>query len=502
MMHWTTFGKLCSSRLILRALVRCNCVGTRLSSSQNSPRVGIVGSGPAGFYTAQYILKHHQTVCVDIFEKLPVPFGLVRYGVAPDHPEVKNATNTFEEVAANPRFRFFGNINIGKDIKAVDLQSIYNAVVFAYGADDDKKLNIPGEDGEGVIPARSFVGWYNGLPAHVSLSPNFDSDTAVIVGHGNVALDVARILLAPLNLLKHTDICEHAIQALEHNKIKRVILLGRRGPLEVAFTIKELREMIRLDGTKPVLNPKDFVNVREQIPNLPRARRRLIELMCKTALDEPAPKEKAQFDQATKDWHLNYFSSPSEVLLDDSNKVKGIRVEKNELVEENNGNLVAKGTGQTHDIDCGMVLRSIGYKSIPLQEGVPFDHRMGVIPNIEGRVVEEAGSPHYVKGLYCSGWVKHGPVGVIVTTMNEAFATAEKIVEDLHAGNINAETASSDVEFVLREKEINFVSYEDYLRIDQEELWRGKQSSKPREKITSTKEMLTYATQNKKLDDS
>lgn len=472
----------------------------RFCSSQAPPRVGIVGSGPAGFYTAQHILKHHPTACVDIFEKLPVPFGLVRYGVAPDHPEVKNATNTFEEVAGNERFRFFGNINIGQDIKAVDLQNIYSAVVFAYGADDDKRLNIPGEEGKGLIAARSFVGWYNGLPAHVSLSPNFDCETAVIVGHGNVALDVARILLAPLKLLQHTDICQHAIDALQNNKIKRVILLGRRGAIEVAFTIKELREMIRLEGTKPVFHSDDFKGVRELIPELPRPRRRLVELMCKTALDEPSAKEKTQYENASTEWQLDFFSSPSEILLDHSNQVTGIRVEKNELIENNDGRMVAKGTGQTYDIECGMVLRSIGYKSIPLQEGVPFDHKMGVIPNIEGRVVEEAGSRQFVKGLYCSGWVKHGPVGVIVTTMNEAFATAEKIVEDLHSSNVN-EGTSEDVGDVLRDKGVDYVTYDDYLRIDQEELWRGKQSSKPREKMTSTTEMLKYASSTKVRDE-
>jgi len=482
--------------------LRCCCHGSqrvaKYSSVQSSPRVGIVGSGPAGFYTAQYILKHHPTAQVDIFEKLPVPFGLVRYGVAPDHPEVKNATNTFEEVARNERFRFFGNVNIGQDLKAVDLQSAYNAVVFAYGADDDKRLHIEGEDGKGVIAARSFVGWYNGLPAHAELSPNLDCETAVVVGHGNVALDVARILLAPLALLEHTDICHHAIEALQNSRVKRVILLGRRGPLEVSFTIKELREMIRLDGTKPVLRAEDFVDIRPKVPEIVRQRRRLIDLMCKTALDEPSPKDSARFDAASKEWHLEFLSSPREILLDDSNNVKGIRIQKNELIENEDGSTVAKATDQTVDIECGMVLRSIGYKSIPLQEGVPFDNKMGVIPNINGRVVQQAGSKELVKGLYCSGWVKHGPVGVIVTTMNEAFATAETIVEDLNAGAVNQETNISDVAELLRGRGVNFVSYEDYQKIDLEEIWRGKQSSKPREKIVDTSEMLNFASHDEK----
>jgi len=293
-----------------------------VSTNSSQPRICIIGSGPAGFYTAQFILKRHNGALVDIFEKLPVPFGLVRYGVAPDHPEVKNATNTFEETARNPRCRFFGNVNVGQDIKAEELRKFYDGVVFAYGADDDKTLGIPGEKSKGVQPARTFVGWYNGLPAHVDLAPNLDCEKAVIIGQGNVALDVARMLLAPSELLQKTDISSHALKSLGDSKIKHIHIIGRRGPLDISFTIKELRELIRLNGVKSYFHRNDFTHIQSLIPELPRQKRRLIDLMCKTALK---PNDETLF---SKQWELNFLRSPVQILTDADNHVRGIKVEK------------------------------------------------------------------------------------------------------------------------------------------------------------------------------
>jgi len=451
-------------------------------------RVCIIGSGPAGFYTAQHILKNYGDVKVDIFEKLPVPFGLVRYGVAPDHPEVKNATSSFEEVAKDERCRFFGNVNIGVDLTANELRQHYEAVVFAYGADDDKKLNIPGEDSKGLLAARSFVGWYNGLPAHADLTPNLDCDTAIIVGQGNVALDVARILLAPISMLKHTDICEHAIEALRNSRIKNVHIIGRRSPLEVAFTIKELREQIKLPNCKPVFNQEHFKELKEEIRNVPRHRKRLMELMYKTAMEPPSLNSEGE----VKKWYLDFLKSPVEVLNDGHNNVRALRMEQNQLVQGDKGVNRAIGTGKMVDLSCGLILRSIGYKSIRVEDGIPFDTRLGVIPNIDGRVVSEAGSKQLVKGLYCSGWVKHGPVGVIATTMNESYATAQNIVHDLQSDD-KVLNDSFDVEQVMNDRGIGFVSFENYEKINSEEIWRGLKCDKPREKITSSQEMLDVA---------
>lgn len=470
-------------------------------SMTTAPRVCIIGSGPAGFYTAQYVLKHHDKAEVDIFEKLPVPFGLIRYGVAPDHPEVKNASSTFEEVAESRRCSFFGNVNVGHDIKANELRQFYDAVVFAYGADDDKRLHIPGEDAKGVYAARSFVGWYNGLPAHADLQPNLNCETAVIIGQGNVALDVARLLLSPTSLLEHTDICSHALAKLETSGIKKVHIIGRRGPVEVSFTTKELREMIRLDGTKPILHKEDFVDVRPKISELPRQRKRLIELMCKTAFDPVTPNEEARRNECIREWELNFLRTPHEILTDDDNNVCGIRLEKNRLVKNKDGGYTPEGTGKWEQFSCGMVLRSVGYKSIKVEEGIPFDVRLGVIPNFDGRVVDAPNSKKILKGLYCSGWVKHGPVGVIVTTMNEAFATGQHIVTDLNEGVLGyseEKMSSADMQTLMSKRGINYVTFEDYQNIDNEEMLRGRENKKPREKITSFNEMLKIAFRDKK----
>ncbi|XP_048467090.1 NADPH:adrenodoxin oxidoreductase, mitochondrial [Rhincodon typus] len=226
-------------------------------------KVCVIGSGPAGFYTAQHLLKYHESSVVDIYEKLPVPFGLVRFGVAPDHPEVKNVINTFSQTAHHNRCSFYGNVTVGKDISIEELKQAYHALILTYGAETNRMLNVPGENLLGVYSARTFVGWYNGLPENKNLNPELSSETVVVLGHGNVALDVARILLSPVDLLKKTDIAGHALEAIAASNVKRVLIVGRRGPLQVAFTIKELREMINLPGTRPLLNPSDFVGLKQ-----------------------------------------------------------------------------------------------------------------------------------------------------------------------------------------------------------------------------------------------
>ncbi|XP_065659693.1 NADPH:adrenodoxin oxidoreductase, mitochondrial isoform X2 [Hydra vulgaris] len=480
-------------------------------------RICVVGSGPAGFYTAQHVLKSNKDIYVDIFDKSPVPFGLVRYGVAPDHPEIKNVCQTFEEIARNPRCTFYGNVNIGQDLRISNLSEIYCAVVLAFGADDDKKLNITGEvclldfkllfkssclykqfpDAEGVVSARSFVGWYNGLSAHANLSVNLDCETAVIVGQGNVALDVARILLAPLKHLEKTDICKHAYDALSKSRIRRVHIVGRRSPLEVSFTIKELREMINLEDTIALFNPEDFKNIEMIVEDLPRQRKRIIDLMCKTATLSQKQFYSSK-DNPLKDkklWSLDFLKNPVKILTS-AHKVTGIRFEKNKLDIKNNIK-VAIGMGVFEDLTCGMVLRSIGYKSIKIDNGIPFDAQLGIIPNINGRVVERVSSKDVVKGLYCSGWVKHGPVGMIVTTMNEAYETAENIIRDMKSGIIQ-DKFDTNVEEYMKLKGIKYVSFDGYKQIDFEEVKRGNLSKKPREKIVSLSEMLDYAFKNNK----
>nr|XP_047920169.1 NADPH:adrenodoxin oxidoreductase, mitochondrial isoform X2 [Anser cygnoides] len=414
-----------------------------LSSRAPAPRVCVVGSGPAGFYTAQHLLKHHDLAQVDIYEKLPVPFGLVRFGVAPDHPEVKS-----------------------------------------YGAEDNRILGIPGENLPGVYSARAFVGWYNGLPENRDLNPDLSCETALILGHGNVALDIARILLSPLDLLRKTDITDCSLAALACSKVKRVWLAGRRGPLQVAFTIKELREMINLPGTQPVLNPADFTGLENAVKDAPRPRKRLTELMIKTALQKPG--EVAAQAAAARQWGLKFQRSPQEVLpTADGRRARGVRMALTRL-EGSGESAKAIPTGDVEELECGLVLSSIGYRSLPLDPAVPFDTQRGIIPNSMGRV---EGAP----GLYCSGWVKRGPTGVIITTMNDSFDTAQSVLEDLRGGMLDVSVSREGfgaVGSILRSRGVRPVSFSDWEKIDAAEVARGKAAGKPREKIVDPQEML------------
>nr|XP_056723322.1 NADPH:adrenodoxin oxidoreductase, mitochondrial [Euleptes europaea] len=457
-----------------------------LSTDELVPRICIVGSGPAGFYTAHHLLKHHRQAQVDIYEKLPVPFGLVRFGVAPDHPEVKNVINTFTQTARSDRCSYYGNVTVGKDITVKELQKAYHAVILSYGAEDNRTLGIPGEDLAGVYTARAFVGWYNGLPENRDLKPDLSSETAVVLGHGNVALDVARILLSPLEILRKTDITEDSLAVLARSKVRRVCLVGRRGPLQVAFTIKELREMINLPSARPFLDPADFKGLGDAIKDVPRPRRRLTELMAKTALEEPGEELAGRWASASREWSLKFLRSPLEVLpATDGKRARGIRMAVTRL--ESSGETVkAVPTGEVEDLLCGLILSSIGYRSLPIDPAVPFEAKQGIIPNNLGRVL---GAP----GLYCSGWVKRGPVGVILTTMNDSFDTAQSVLEDLGSGSLDVSKAKEGFELVrimLQSRGIHPVSFSDWEKIDVAEVARGKLAGKPREKIVDPREML------------
>ncbi|XP_014111257.1 PREDICTED: NADPH:adrenodoxin oxidoreductase, mitochondrial [Pseudopodoces humilis] len=463
-----------------------------LSSPAPAPRVCVVGSGPAGFYTAQHILKHHGGALVDIYEKLPVPFGLVRFGVAPDHPEVKNVINTFTQTAHSERCAYYGNVTVGRDVTVPELQQAYHAVVLSYGAEDNRVLGIPGENLPGVYSARAFVGWYNGLPENRDLKPDLSCETALILGHGNVALDVARILLSPLQLLRKTDITDSSLAALACSKVKRVWLVGRRGPLQVAFTIKELREMINLPGTRAVLDPADFTGLESAVKDAPRPRRRLTDLMIKTALEKPVEMQAAAAGAAAagaaapREWGLKFQRSPQEVLPSaDGRRARGIRMALTRL-EGSGDSAKAIPTGDVEELECGLVLSSIGYRSLPLDPAVPFDSQRGVIPNSSGRV-------EGVPGLYCSGWVKRGPTGVIITTMNDSFDTAQSVLEDLQGGVLDISPSREGfglVESILHSRGVRPVSFSDWEKIDAAEVARGKAAGKPREKIVDPVEML------------
>ncbi|XP_055085481.1 NADPH:adrenodoxin oxidoreductase, mitochondrial [Periophthalmus magnuspinnatus] len=466
-----------------------NGVNVRATSSLSShgPRVCIVGSGPAGFYTAQHLIKAHPDVHVDIYERLPVPFGLVRFGVAPDHPEVKNVINTFTQTAKQSRCSFYGNVNVGQGRYMEELREAYHAVVLSYGAEGNRTMGVPGEHLAGVYSAKDFVGWYNGVPrCRQCLNPDLSCHTAVILGQGNVALDVARILLAPVQMLKKTDITAPALESLAESRVRRVLIVGRRGPLQVACTIKELREMVNLPGTKPEMVAADFDGIAEALKDVARPRKRLTELLLKTALEPPGEKEQQRRNTADRSWGFLFYRSPLEVLPDPSGtRTAALRLAVNRL--EGSGEAArAVLTGEEEVMPCGLVISSIGYKSLPIDPAVPFDPSKAIVPNHMGRVTQAA-------GLYVSGWLKTGPTGVIATTMNSSFDTARSVLEDMGSGALDVSThkpGSNCIRALLDQRGIKPVTFSDWEKIDQVESQRGEAVGKPREKLLTVEEML------------
>ncbi|XP_022445390.2 NADPH:adrenodoxin oxidoreductase, mitochondrial isoform X1 [Delphinapterus leucas] len=449
------------------------------------PGKGRTHRGPPRPYSHCLLPQHHPRAHVDIYEKQLVPFGLVRFGVAPDHPEVKNVINTFTRTAHSDRCAFHGNVVVGRDVTVQELRDAYHAVVLSYGAEDHRGLEIPGEELPGVLSARAFVGWYNGLPENRKLAPDLSCDTAVVLGQGNVALDVARILLMPPEYLEKTDITEAALGALRQSQVKTVWIVGRRGPLQVAFTIKELREMIQLPGTRPILDPVDFLGLQDRIKEAPRPRKRLMELLLRAAVEKPGVAEAARRAPAPRAWGLRFLRSPQRVLPSpDGRRVAGIRLAVTRL--EGVGEATrAVPTGDVEDLPCGLVLSSIGYKSCPIDPSVPFDPKLGVIPNMEGRVVD-------VPGLYCSGWVKRGPTGVITTTMTDSFVTGQILLQDLKAGLLPSgpRPGYAAIKALLGSRGVWPVSFSDWEKLDAEEVSRGQGAGKPREKLLDPQEML------------
>ncbi|XP_022695830.1 NADPH:adrenodoxin oxidoreductase, mitochondrial-like [Varroa jacobsoni] len=454
-------------------------------TTQANIKVCVIGAGAAGFYTAQHILKSPNTV-VDIYESLPVPFGLVRYGVAPDHPEVKNCINTFTQVAKNPRCNYFGNVKLGADVGLREFREAYHAVVLTYGADNERQLNVPGEKLKNVISARQLVNWYNGHPSRItSTDISLETEHCVVIGHGNVALDIARILLSPLDKIKATDITEEALEALSHSRVKRVTLIGRRGPMQVAFTIKEFRELIKLPQTLPYLHREDFKGI--DTSKLERPRKRLTELMLKTLNEQRT----SSLDGCpkTKVCELKFFRSPLEFIEDlrAEGCVGSILLSINKLED---GGRIAVPTGMEEILPTGLVLKSVGYSSSCPDDAIPFDGRKGIIANEAGRVT---GLP----GVYCSGWVKTGPIGVIVSTMNSSFETGSNLLSDINKGAIDGTVSKPGRNFIvndiLKKKGVRHVTFDQWERIAAYEAEMGAKKNKLADKVLSVQKMLEIA---------
>ncbi|NMN99358.1 FAD-dependent oxidoreductase [Antrihabitans stalactiti] len=440
-------------------------------------RVAIVGAGPAACYAAEALLKRAD-VEVEMFDKLPTPFGLVRAGVAPDHPGTKGVTAMFESAFKREAFQYYLNVEVGKHISHDELLAHHHAVIYAVGASSDRRLEIPGEDLPGSHAATEFVAWYNGHPSYADRTFDLSGERAVIIGNGNVALDVARVLTLGPDALKKTDIADHALEALRNSNIREVVLLGRRGPAQAAYTSPEFLALGYLPDIDVVIDPDDLV--------LDPASQAEVD----SADAEPSLRMKVQLageyaarpvDPSKKRIVFRYLASPVEVI--GSDKVEGLKIVRNELVD---GSAVA--TDQTETIDTGLVIRSVGYRGVAI-EGLPFDDRRGVVPNENGRVIDEAGVP--VEGVFVSGWIKRGPRGVIGTNKTDADETVDLILQDFQAMKLEKPAHDRNaLKQLLDERQADLIDRTGWRKIDQAERQRGKAGGRPRVKFTAVDEMV------------
>src|SRR6201990_264946 len=381
--------------------------------------VAIVGSGPSGFFAAASLLKAADAsdeidVNVDMLEMLPTPWGLVRSGVAPDHPKIKSISKQFENIADDPRFRFFGNVVVGEHIEADELAEHYDAVIYAVGAQSDRALNIPGEDLPGSVAAVDFVGWYNAHPNFEQISPDLSGRRAIVIGNGNVALDVARILVTDPGELAQTDIADHALESLRPCGVEEVVIVGRRGPLQTAFTTLELRELADLEGVDVIVDPADLEGITEEDATA-------VGKVCKQnikVLRDYAGRERRSGHRRMV---FRFLTSPIEIKGDD--KVEQIVLGRNELVTDQSGRVAAKDPGEREVIPVQLVVRSVGYRGVPTP-GLPFDDKSATIPHSHGRVEGR-------RNEYVVGWIKRGPSGVIGTNKKDSQETVDTLIADL-----------------------------------------------------------------------
>lgn len=442
-------------------------------------RIAVVGSGPAGFYAAEALLATDTPTLVDVYDALAAPFGLVRYGVAPDHPKIKNIISRYEKTASHASFAFFGNVTVGRDISVEDMRRFYDAIVFTNGAQTDRRLGVPGEDLPGSYTATEFVAWYNGHPDYQDRSFDLSHECAVVIGQGNVAVDVARILSKTIDELKHTDITARALEVLAESKVREVRMIGRRGPVQAAFTPPEMKELGEMEDCDLVVVPSELeLNdaSRAELEVLKwREAQKNYDLLREAAGRAPAGKSKRL--------HIQFYRGPKELV--GGPRMDGVVLERNQLSGEA-GKQKASGTGVTELVQCGVLFRSVGYRGVPLA-GVPFDEKNGVIPNVEGRVMEN-GAP--VRGLYAAGWIKRGPSGIIGTNKPDAFETVKSLVADIPSLPRCAEPSRDALAAFLKARGARVVSWDDWRQIDAAEVERGKPLGKPREKFVRIEEML------------
>jgi ferredoxin/flavodoxin---NADP+ reductase len=453
--------------------------------SESPIRIAVVGAGPAGFYAAGHLLKDSEgRIEVDMLERLPTPWGLVRSGVAPDHPKIKSVTRVYEKTAAHPRFRYFGNVELGSHVTRNELLAHYHAIVYATGSPADRPLGIPGGELQGSWAATDFVGWYNGHPDHPDLAFDLAHERAVVIGNGNVALDVARMLVLSHEELSLTDIADHALHALEHSGVREVVVLGRRGPAQAAFTNPELLELGELAGADVIVDPAEL----ERALAVPDpAVNKIAEGNVRILRDYAERPPRGEPRRVV----LRFLLSPIELLPGEHGHVGAVRVAHNQLVAAPDGRLRAQATEEYETIPAGLVFRAIGYRGVALP-GVPFDERSGVIHNEGGRVLGAEGS---LPGEYAVGWIKRGPTGVIGTNKKDAQETVDAILEDLSSGLLPIPSAPDPEELLetLRARQPELVTYAGWSEIDRHERSLGEPSGRPRVKLTRIEEMLRVA---------
>jgi ferredoxin--NADP+ reductase len=460
---------------------------SRPGSDAQPLRVAIIGSGPAGFYAAEKLFQQTDlAVQVDMYDRLPVPFGLVRFGVAPDHEKIKSVTRVYEKTASNANFRFYGNVDIGTDLTLNELRLHYHQICYCTGAQTDRRMGIPGEDFERSHPATEFVAWYNGHPDYRDYEFDLSVERVAVVGVGNVAADVARILCRTREELQTTDIADYALEALSSSNVKEVYILGRRGPAQAAFSNPEVKELGELAGADVAVLPEEVQ----------------LDALSQKSVEESGDKslsKKIRIFQGfaergstgkPRTLTLRFLVSPVELQDDGSGGVKGMKIVRNELYVSDDGSLRPRHTDRFEEIDVDMVFRSVGYRGVPLA-GLPFHDRWGIIPNEAGRIIDpDTNEP--VRGMYVAGWIKRGPSGIIGTNKPDAGETVDRMMEDVAAGALlNPSSADPDsVDRLVRSAQPDVLSWEDWKKIREIEEANGNEQGRPRVKLTTVREML------------
>jgi len=439
-------------------------------------RIAIIGSGPSGFFSAEHLLRLNPNCEVDMYERYPDPFGLVRRGVAPDSQNIRNVSKAFDEIAKNPRFIYFGNVDVGIDVSLNELRPFYDAIILACGMETSQRLGIPGEDLYGSYTASSIVGWYNCHPVYQSLDIKLDRERVFIIGMGNVAIDVARILTRPIEELKGTDISDNALETLKTSKIKEIYIVGRRGPAQVKFKENELLTLEEIGETDILINPEELIlnEASDEEVKASPSLQRIMDILKRFSETKPTRKRRIYF---------LFLRTP--IRIEGQGRVERVLFEKN-VLEGMPNKQKATGSGEIEVHECDYIISSIGYRGNKFP-GVPYDEMKGIIPNIAGRVVKEGTVIH---GLYVTGWIKRGPVGLIGNNKPDSLETVKNLLADLPTLPLCEYPQRNNLIQYLKDKDIKFITYEEWKKLDQYELEQGEKEGKVRKRLCDVEEML------------